>query len=287
MVDRRWCGILAVLLVAALSGVTTAPASAATAIESTYAAPGPWSITTTTVADGAGRQFRLLYPADLGAGGVDHPVLTWGNGTFANPDTYPGVLQHLASWGFVVVAFTGDTTASGLAMLAGAQLVVAADSDPASPFFGHVDTARVGALGHSQGAGGAVNATTKSGGLITTTVPIALTRPLFVFPEDRFDLTALVDPVLFLGGGLDLLFAPPFTIRAAYDEVPGPAAVAILKLADHWTIQASGGRFLGYLTAWLMYQLQDDPVARAAFVGAPPEINTNTAWRGQAQKNLP
>jgi pimeloyl-ACP methyl ester carboxylesterase len=235
---------------------------------------------------GSAAPYRLVYPANLGAGGFQHPVVTWGNGTFATPDNYPGVLQQLASWGFVVVAFARDTTQSGLEMLAGAELMVAANANPSSPFYQHIDTDSIGALGHSQGAGGAVNATTKSDGLITTVVPIALTRPLLVDPEGQFDLSAVEVPAFFLGGGLDILVAPPFTIRNAYDEVSGPAAVAILRGADHLTIQNSGGRFLGYLTAWLMYQLQDDPYARAAFVGQPPEINTNSAWRDQAERDL-
>jgi pimeloyl-ACP methyl ester carboxylesterase len=265
----------------------TKPVAAASTVEAFYGSLGPWAVTSTNVVDSVGRSYRLVYPADLGPDGAEHPVVTWGNGTFATPDNYPGVLNQLASWGFLVVAFATDTTKTGIEILGGAQYLVAADADPTSPFFHHVDTDNIGALGHSQGAGGAINATNKSGGLITTVVPINLTRPLFVDPEGQFDLGDLDVPTFLLGGSLDILFAPPFTIRNAYDEVPGPAAVAILRGADHLTIQNTGGRYLGYLTAWLMYQLQGDAFARTAFVGAPPEINTNTAWRDQAEKFLP
>jgi hypothetical protein len=62
------------------------------------------------------------------------------------------------------------------------------------------------------------------------------------------------------------------------------------------------------LTAWMMYQLQGDPLARlrrrcafaddapsptmrlrrrCAFADDAPEINTNPAWQNQAEKNLP
>jgi hypothetical protein len=36
-----------------------------------------------------------------------------------------------------------------------------------------------------------------------------------------------------------------------------------------------------------MYVLRNDSTARGAFVGSPPEINTNTSWSNQAEKNLP
>jgi hypothetical protein len=40
----------------------------------------------------------------------------------------------------------------------------------------------------------------------------------------------------------------------------------------------------------MMYHLQGDQgdsYARGAFVGGPPEININTSWQNQAEKNLP
>ena len=93
-------------------------------------------------------------------------------------------------------------------------------------------------------------------------------------------------PVLFLGGSNDWLIAPPWALLEYYIEVPGAAAMLVLNDADHLTIQGSGGRYLGYLTAWMMYQLQGDQYARGAFAGAPPEANANTNWSWQAEKNL-
>jgi pimeloyl-ACP methyl ester carboxylesterase len=94
-------------------------------------------------------------------------------------------------------------------------------------------------------------------------------------------------PVLFLSGAKDVLISPNSAIQTYYGEVPGAAAKALLKGAGHNTIQGTGGGFLGYLTAWLMYQLQDDAYARGAFAGATPEINTNAGWQNQVEKNLP
>ena len=45
----------------------------------------------------------------------------------------------------------------------------------------------------------------------------------------------------------------------------------MLTGAGHNTIQGTGGGFLGYITAWLMYQLEGGATARQVFVG-PREL---------------
>ena len=44
------------------------------------------------------------------------------------------------------------------------------------------------------------------------------------------------------------------------------------------------GRFLGYATAWLEYQLRGNATAAGAFTGAHPELVSNTNWPGSATK---
>ena len=110
---------------------------------------------------------------------------------------------------------------------------------------------------------------------------------MWVNQSDIFNVAQLTVPVLFLGGSNDWLIAPPWALLEYYTEVPGAAAMLVLNGADHLTIQNSPNGYLGYITAWLMYQLQGDQNARGAFVGNPPEANTNTNWSWQAEKNLP
>lgn len=268
-----------------LSGVAR-PALAANAIETVYKTAGSFAVSTATATSGSATYY-LYYPTQLGTGGMRHPIVTWGNGTNATPSNYYGLLNHLASWGFVVVAVNDPTTGTGAEMLAAAQYMVQRDSDSSSVFYQKLDTAHVGAVGHSQGAGGAVNATNHSNGLITTAVTIALPNQIWVSAGDEYYVNQLTVPVLFLGGANDTIIASPATQTGYYNQVPGAAAVAVLKGAGHNTIQQTGGGFLGYINAWLMYVLRNDSVARGAFVGAPPEINTNASWSNQAEKNLP
>ena len=273
-------------VIAAVAVVLLAsPTHAASTIETHYNVAGPWAVTTATVTVSSGT-FELYYPTDLGAGGVDHPIITWGNGTNATPANYPGLLNRLASWGFVVVASTSTATGSGDEVLAGANYLVSQNGDPSSVFYQRLDPSRVGAAGHSQGASGALNATTKSNGLITSTVVFNLPNPIWVSSQHKTDFTKIVRPVLFLTGSRDTLISSASGNTGYYNQVAGPAAKAVLGGADHNTVQNTGGGYLGYLVAWFDYTLRGDTYARGAFVGSPPEINTNTAWSNQAEKNL-
>ncbi|WP_433214320.1 alpha/beta hydrolase [Microtetraspora malaysiensis] len=259
----------------------TTEANAASTIETIYKAPGPWPVAT-----GTSGGHRLYYPQTLGSGGVTHPIVTWGNGSWATPDNYPGLLNHLASWGFAVVASTSTTTGTGAEILAAAQHLVGLNTDPASVFHGKLDTAQVAAVGHSQGAGGSINATNHSAGLIKTVVPISVPAQWMASPGDEFSVADLTCPVLLLSGANDWLISSAATVQGYYDQATAGAGRALLKGAGHNDIQNTGGAFLGYVTAWLRYRLQADAQARGAFAGSTPELPTNTAWQNQALKNL-
>lgn len=277
----------ALLSLALCGGAGVATAGAANTIETTYKVAGPSAVATASGTDANGVALQVFYPANLGAGGTRAPIITWGNGTSATPSQYSGLLNQLASWGFVVVATTDQTTGTGSEMLAALNWMEAQDTTAGSPFQGKLDLTREGAIGHSQGAGGTVNATNGSGGRIDTAVTIALPAQIWVSPGDAFSVASLSVPTFFLGGANDILIAGPSTVTGYYNAKPGAAAKAVLKGADHNTIQGTGGGFLGYITAWMRYQLSGDTTARAAFVGSPPELTTNTAWTNTATKSLP
>lgn len=253
-------------------------------IEARYAAPGEWMVATGSARDAYGG-YTLYYPSDLGRGGFKHPLLTWGNGTFAAPAKYDDTLRHLASWGFVVIASDSQQTGLGREILEGARYMVRENADPSSIFFDKLDITNIGALGHSQGAGGTLNATIDSNGLIVSALTIEL-------PDSRWwttplpDMARLTSPIFFINGGRDFIASEP-AARDWYDRTGGPAAQATLADADHNYVQGAGNRLQGYITAWMMYTLEDDEVARSAFVGGPPGIGRNPWWQNQAGKRLP
>jgi hypothetical protein len=275
--------------------------------------------------DAASALYVVFYPTDLNAAGFGHPIVTWGNGTGAAPAQYSLLLTHLASWGFVVIASTSPSTGTGKEMLAGEDYLVAASAEAESPFFGTLDVGHIGAMGHSQGADGAAQALLAADApasphrFITTLLTIELpaqewtcfgsTDPSCPAAES-FDAKNLTHgSVFFVDGSRDTLISPPTqtdattgeqSVQAYYDATPQgtPRAKATLVGADHNDIQdqctpglACAGvgptGYLGYVTAWLMYELRGDARARSAFAGNAPEIDRDPAWEDAEQASLP
>jgi hypothetical protein len=287
-------------------------------IELKYYANGRWAVTTRLAGaccDSSGNKFDLYYPTNLGAGGFKHPILTWGNGTYAKPGQYAYFLNHLASWGFVIIATQDEYTGPGQTILDAANYMVAANSDSSSIFYQKLDVKEIGALGHSQGATGAINALLKSAGSIKTVIALELPKHFFCSSHanctDTKSITA--GSIFFIDGSADGISPPTQyswergeqSIQTYYDAVP--SGVAKLKGTliglDHldllgqpdcptdWLdkLACTSGvyGYLGYPTAWMMAHLQDDTYAAGAFVKGSGEIFSETANWEYVESNIP
>src|SRR6516164_102626 len=83
-------GLLVALALVPLFACTHNPPNYPTgAIELHYYADGPWmpvAFSQSTIpCDSQGNLCDFFYPANLGAHGFKHPILTWGNGSFGKP----------------------------------------------------------------------------------------------------------------------------------------------------------------------------------------------------------
>jgi hypothetical protein len=286
---RAVAALVALVALAALLSARGAVAGPVTPVQDRFAAPGPSAVVHVPLPDSSGAvPFELYRPGDLGPPGTLHPLVTWGNGSFARPAEYDPFLRHLASWGFVVIASTHDQVGTGEEQLAGVRRAQRLAEDPTDPLFGHLDLDHVAASGHSQGGGGSVRAALAPDSPITTLLTFDLPNELFRFDSRTkgFDTAAIRVPVLFLTGSQDELISGAAANRGYFDSVPGPAGVALLTGADHNGIQHGARPYPGYATAWLRYQLMADPVAATAFSGPRPELLTAPGWQGQALKGL-
>jgi pimeloyl-ACP methyl ester carboxylesterase len=275
---NRWASasLLLVLVLGMFSVGGGVDAATVPPLEARYRAAGPWSVTRRFVVDANGRSFDIYSPSPLGVGGRRHPVITWGNGTLVPVDAYDPLLRHLASWGFVVIASSSLWTGSGEQILAGAEYLRAEDQRPGSPFYHHLDLSNVGAMGHSQGAYGALSAAARSGGLIKTVVPINLPDRRWLSTGQAVDLTQVQQAVLLVGGTSDWL-STPLGLLDYTRELSG-SVVALRRGAGHDAVVSPTGGYVGYVTAWLLYQLQGDRVAAGAFRGPQAELTHNPDW---------
>ena len=274
-------------------------------IELKYYANGPWAVTVSVgsqCCDSAGHKFDLYYPTNLGQGGSQHPILTWGNGTNSLSTNYTYFLKHMASWGFVVIAAQDENPGLGQTILDAANFLISANSDPASIFFHKLNTSQVGAFGHSQGATGAINALEKSAGVIKTVMPIELPAQQFCStPQNCADTSTLTQGSIFLiDGSSDVPISPPTqapfatglqSIAAYYSAVPAGIikVKGTLNGPTHSDVQGSPNctattvpcllgvyGYLGYPTAWMMFQLQNDNYAHGAFINGTGELFSET-----------
>lgn len=231
-------------------------------IEIRYAARGPLETVQASIPG-----YELYYPVDMLEG--EHPIITWGNGTFAIPLVYQGLLDHLASHGFVVIASTSSMTGSGEEMLGGVDWLVDENSREGSIFFNKIDVDHVGATGHSQGGGGTINAGTDP--RVTCTAPIEPTPGRVAEVEG---------PMFLIAGSEDLIVPKSWVTASTYDPALVPTIYGIAQGASHLTPLADAGMMRGYLTAWFCAELLGHEDARAVFFGEDGncEICNNDNW---------
>lgn len=250
-------------------------------LEKVYAAAGQYAVSEVEVGDDL---YKIYYPAPLPG---NHPVVAWGNGTGAQPKNYDGIFRHLASWGFVVIDSYSKNTGTGSEILASAEYLVSENSNASGIFYNKIDLNQIGAVGHSQGAAGVLNAHTDyaNGGIFKTVVTIALPSPNLTNPEHEYNTADVSTSLFLLSGTNDGLISPKKSNREAFENTSDalPAAMAMAIGAGHNVILKDGGKHRGYLTAWLRYRLANDMQARQAFVN---EIQNNDTWTEVRTQNI-
>jgi predicted dienelactone hydrolase len=221
---------------------------------------------------GAAPLFTLFRPADLRQSGLCHPVVTWGNGTGSNPNLYRVLLNHLASHGFVVIASNSPQVAQGdpPPMVVGVRWVIEQNADPTSPMYGRIDTAHVGATGHSQG-GFATTAAASDPSIVTI-------APLCGAQNQR----NLHGPALLLCGGMDTT-VPCSSVTNAYNGIMNqPVMLANYLSADHVNWVTFRGTTVSPMevavTAWMRVHLMNDTALRGRFYGASCALCEDAAW---------
>ncbi|MDG5815168.1 Ig-like domain-containing protein [Chitinispirillales bacterium ANBcel5] len=192
--------------------------------------------------------YDVFRPRNLGANGMVHPIITWGNGTGASVATYARFLEHLATHGFVVVASRSSSTGSGQEMADGVRWLLRENQSTGSDYYQRLNPEAIGATGHSQGGAGTINAA-KLEERITSIAPLA--PATFTFPY--FYSTADITVPMFLMVGANDNLANPRSVRSRSWNTFGDNEIGLygeLAGAGHFEQTGSGGKFKKYVTAW-------------------------------------
>ena len=175
---------------------------------------------TTYPADMDRELYTLFRPAELEEG-KKYPVLTWASAV-SHPLLFTELIEHVTSHGFIVIATNSRQTAGGVEMLHGIDFVLSENANSSSMLYGKVDTAMLGAFGHSQGSGATLSAGADP--RIVATVPIQ--------GASAAGVRALHGPTFLIAGELDTLVAPS-GVKTAFDAATLPAVYGLSMGQDH------------------------------------------------------
>jgi hypothetical protein len=220
--------------------------------------------------------YTVYRPVNL-TEGRKYPVLTWGNGTCAQPEGYGGLLRYVASYGYVVIAANSRWVGSNAAMTKALDWAKAANEDSASPYFGHLDLDKVGAMGHSQG----------SGATVTAARDPRIKSVILFNGGDTASKTFLA-----ISGDKDIGGHTPASMKAAVDAAPKAAflyyhmIVGMGALAGHLTLMMQPERVSPETVAWFDYTLSANAEAGKFFLGADCKLCNRAADVEYGQKGL-
>lgn len=202
--------------------------------------------------------YTVYRPANM-IDGERYPVITWGNGTCAQPGGYSALLHYVASHGFIVVAANSRWVGGATEMRRGLDFIFAENDNPQSVFYQRVDTEHVGAMGHSQGSAGTAAAAA----------------------DPRVDAvilwnggTSASKKFLAVSGDLDVFQTSPTAMRSAVNGASTGGAFIYIhnpagqgSLRGHLTLMLEPERIVDVAAAWWLMTLKNDPQARQMFVG--------------------
>jgi len=210
--------------------------------------------------------YSVYRPAKWPSGPV--PVITWGNGTCAQPEGYGGLLRYVASYGYFIVAANNRQVSMNNAdgsqpMLKALDFAAAANADPTSPYYQKLDMTKVGAMGHSQGGQATATAAADS-------------RIQYVIDFNAVD-KGIVKPYLAISGDTDITQftaasmmsdIDAATLPAAYLYYHDPVGAASDLIKGHLVLMVTPERVGPQTVAWWDMWFRADAASKADFVGA-------------------
>ena len=250
--------------------------------------------------------FSVTYPSG-GVRGVAvapgrFPLVVFSHGYAGFRDQSTFLTARLASWGFVVaapdhdsrdltevlggVAATGETekTTDVQDLEATIALMRFKDTQPAnsSVFHGHIDTALVGAVGHSAG-GGAVEALAAADKHVTTFIGLA-GATVGSFGQTRHGAASIVprQPGMLMVGTFDHVVDEPGIVNA-YNRMHAPKRLVLVANAGHLVFAdicevGSGQGGLLAIANELHVPVPASLVPLATDGCQPPDVQPPTAW---------
>lgn len=264
-------------------------------LEGKYAGMGIYKVSSMEIKldDKKIQNIRIWYPSELAENEKQYPMVIITNASNMAALNYKPFFERLATWGFIVVgnddrqAGTGESTSKTL------DYMLRLAKNQESIFYRKISE-NIGCVGYSQGGAGAINAVTafdnsdKFKALFTGSAAYPLLATNMGW---QYDVTKIEIPYFMTAGigtsddtgvsDINAEFggvAPLASLIGNYTLVDNSEFKVRARIsgAEHEDMQTLSD---GYMTAWMLYNLQNDEEAKKVFVGEDAEILTNSHWQ--------
>ena len=242
-------------------------------VEQKYHENGPYQVTVHSIDD-----IHVFVPDS--AHNAPWPTVVMVNGTGLKALHYRPVFEHLASWGFIVIGNDDSNAWNGRSALVSLDKALFQNSMVSSPLYQRIDLDRIGVVGHSQGAMGAINAATEDDRFKVLYAASCPQKSLAKKLGWSYSMKTISIPTMLVAGTgwIDRRISPLGSLLHLADELPDatPMLLGRLKGVEHRYVLHEGD---AYMTAWLRHFLANDADAAAALASDNPEILNNPRWQ--------
>ncbi len=208
------------------------------------------------------------------------PTVVMVNGTGLKAMHYRPVFEHLASWGFVVIGNDDSNAWNGRSALVSLDKALCQNSMESSPLYQRIDLDRIGVVGHSQGAMGAINAATEDDRFKVLYAASCPQKSLAKKLGWNYSMKMISIPTMLVAGTewIDRHISPLDSLHILAEDLPDTTTMLLgrLKGVEHRFVLHEGD---AYMTAWLRHFLTDEADAAVALTSDNPEILNNPRWQ--------
>lgn len=237
------------------------------------------------------KKIRIWYPKELENNNNEYPMIIVVNASGVPAFRYEPFFKRLASWGFIVVGNEDGQTGTGETTSITLDYMLNISND--SKLYNKIDKNNIGIIGYSQGGAGAIRAVTEfeNGKNYKTIFTGSAAYPFLANNMGwNYDTSKIKIPYFMTAGtgkfddsGKDSSkefggVAPLSSLIENYDKITNDVfkirARSVGTEHEDMLVQTDS-----YMTAWMLYQLQDDKEASKIFVGDGAEILHNKKWQ--------
>lgn len=216
--------------------------------------------------------YCIYFPQELVATNTPCKTLIWANGTLAVPRIYDGLLRHMASWGYIVVASWSPFTQIDQVWFKGGIRKCQKLNESDALFKNLLDVNHLGVFGHSQGGGVALQLSQRD----DIKASVALQPAPFSCKKSKH-------PLLIITGSRDVLAWWFVVKRIAFLTAKVTAFFLNHTKASHLMPLGGAGAMRAPTCAFFQWKLAQDPQARLCFEEGEKTFTKKAHWQFEAR----